>query len=147
MYNLQWKVRSSRARKSKSELNRDLPAYRTEGPETLDSLNEVLTDQDGRHFEDMKIRHIIILGTFSFSSFFLYSRMKLTQSLLDDPFPDPPNFIQPPSFSCARPPENSPHRRRDPLAILPEEEIRWRPGYARGCLPLAGVPIQFQPYV
>lgn len=33
-----------------------------EGLETLDKLNEVFTDQDGRPFKDVRIRHIVILG-------------------------------------------------------------------------------------
>lgn len=34
-----------------------------EGLETLDKLNDVFTDQDGRPFKDVRIRHVIILGT------------------------------------------------------------------------------------
>lgn len=33
-----------------------------EGLETLDKLNDVFTDQDGRPFKDVRIRHVIILG-------------------------------------------------------------------------------------
>ena len=33
-----------------------------EGLETLDKLNEVFVDQDGRPFKDVRIRHVIILG-------------------------------------------------------------------------------------
>lgn len=35
-----------------------------EGLDTLDKLNEVFTDQDGRPFKDVRIRHIVILGMF-----------------------------------------------------------------------------------
>jgi cyclophilin family peptidyl-prolyl cis-trans isomerase len=35
-----------------------------EGLETLDKLNEVYTDQDGRPFKDVRIRHVIVLGEF-----------------------------------------------------------------------------------
>jgi peptidyl-prolyl cis-trans isomerase-like 4 len=35
-----------------------------EGLETLDKMNEVFTDQDGRPFKDVRIRHVIILGMF-----------------------------------------------------------------------------------
>jgi peptidyl-prolyl cis-trans isomerase-like 4 len=33
-----------------------------EGFETLDKLNDVFTDQDGRPFKDVRIRHVVILG-------------------------------------------------------------------------------------
>ncbi|KAJ6611773.1 cyclophilin-like domain-containing protein [Mycena sp. CBHHK59/15] len=75
-----------------------------EGLETLDKLNDVFTDKDGRPFKDVRIRHVVIL---------------------DDPFPDPPALvkIQPPS-SPTRPPDNSNRitEDEDPLATLPEEE-------------------------
>ncbi|KAH0588119.1 Peptidyl-prolyl cis-trans isomerase-like 4 [Termitomyces sp. J132] len=73
-----------------------------EGLDTLDKINEVYTDQDGRPFKDIRIRHVVIL---------------------DDPFPDPPGLIQPPS-SPTRPPDNSTRiaEDEDPLATLPEEE-------------------------
>ncbi|KIJ20428.1 hypothetical protein PAXINDRAFT_67129 [Paxillus involutus ATCC 200175] len=73
-----------------------------EGLETLDKLNDIFTDQDGRPFKDVRIRHVVIL---------------------DDPFPDPEGLVKPPS-SPVRPPDDS--RRiaedEDPLATLPEEE-------------------------
>ncbi|KAG2042129.1 cyclophilin-like domain-containing protein [Suillus americanus] len=74
----------------------------SEGSETLDKLNDVFTDQDGRPFKDVRIRHVVIL---------------------DDPFPDPPNLIQPPS-SPTRAPDNSTRiaEDEDPLATLPDEE-------------------------
>ena len=33
-----------------------------EGLETLDKLNDVFTDQDGRPLKDVRIRHVEILG-------------------------------------------------------------------------------------
>ena len=33
-----------------------------EGLDTLDKLNEVFVDHDGRPFKDVRIRHVIILG-------------------------------------------------------------------------------------
>ena len=33
-----------------------------EGLDTLDKLNEVFVDQDGRPFKDVRIRHVVILG-------------------------------------------------------------------------------------
>ncbi|KAJ7929398.1 cyclophilin-like domain-containing protein [Mycena leptocephala] len=75
-----------------------------EGLDTLDKLNDVFTDKDGRPFKDVRIRHVVIL---------------------DDPFPDPPALatIQPPS-SPTRPPDNSTRiaEDEDPLATLPEED-------------------------
>ncbi|KAJ7600297.1 cyclophilin-like domain-containing protein [Mycena floridula] len=73
-----------------------------EGLETLDKLNEIFTDQDGRPFKDVRIRHVVVL---------------------DDPFPDPPNLIQPPE-SPKRPPDSSTRiaEDEDALATLPEEE-------------------------
>lgn len=73
-----------------------------EGLETLDKLNDVFTDQEGRPFKDVRIRHVIIL---------------------DDPFSDPEGLIKPPS-SPTRPPDNSTRiaEDEDPLATLPEEE-------------------------
>jgi len=73
-----------------------------EGLDTLDKLNDVFTDQDGRPFKDVRIRHVLVL---------------------DDPFPDPLGLIQPPS-SPTRPPDNSTRiaEDEDPLATLPEEE-------------------------
>ncbi|KAF8165849.1 cyclophilin-like domain-containing protein [Crassisporium funariophilum] len=73
-----------------------------EGLDTLDKLNEVFTDQDGRPFKDIRIRHVVIL---------------------DDPFPDPPGLVKPPA-SPTRPPDKSTRiaEDEDPLATLPEEE-------------------------
>ncbi|KAL0950273.1 hypothetical protein HGRIS_010253 [Hohenbuehelia grisea] len=73
-----------------------------EGLDTLDKLNDVFTDQDGRPFKDVRIRHVVIL---------------------DDPFPDPPGLVQPPS-SPTRPPDNSTRiaEDEDPLTTMPEEE-------------------------
>lgn len=33
-----------------------------EGLDTLDKLNDVFTDQDGRPFKDVRIRHVLVLG-------------------------------------------------------------------------------------
>ncbi|KAF6761907.1 cyclophilin-like domain-containing protein [Ephemerocybe angulata] len=73
-----------------------------EGLETLDKLNEVFVDQESRPFKDVRIRHVIVL---------------------DDPFPDPPGLIVPPS-SPTRPPDNSTRiaEDEDPLATMPEED-------------------------
>ncbi|KAF9480169.1 cyclophilin-like protein [Pholiota conissans] len=73
-----------------------------EGFDTLDKLNEVFVDQSDRPFKDVRIRHVVIL---------------------DDPFPDPPGLVKPPS-SPMRPPDNSTRiaEDEDPLATLPEEE-------------------------
>lgn len=73
-----------------------------EGLDTLDKLNEVFVDQDGRPLKDVRIRHVIIL---------------------EDPFPDPPGLVRP-DASPIRPPDNSTRiaEDEDPLATLPEEE-------------------------
>lgn len=34
-----------------------------EGLDTLDKLNDVFTDKDGRPFKDVRIRHVVILGS------------------------------------------------------------------------------------
>ena len=50
-----------------------------EGLETLDKLNEVFVDQDGRPFKDVRIRHVIILGTwFLFPSLYTLLKKKKT---------------------------------------------------------------------
>ncbi|QRW16072.1 peptidyl-prolyl cis-trans isomerase, cyclophilin-type protein [Rhizoctonia solani] len=76
-----------------------------EGLETLDQLNEVFTDQDGRPMRDVRIRHVVIL---------------------DDPFPDPPGLIVPNEVPTKAPDLTGTNVRigedEDPLATLPEEE-------------------------
>ena len=37
-----------------------------EGLNTLDKLNDVFTDQDGRPFKDVRIRHVVILGMLAY---------------------------------------------------------------------------------
>ncbi|KAI9574820.1 cyclophilin-like domain-containing protein [Boletus coccyginus] len=73
-----------------------------EGLETLDKVNDIFTDQEGRPFKDVRIRHVVVL---------------------DDPFPDPVGLIKPPS-SPTRPPDSSTRiaEDEDALATLPEEE-------------------------
>ncbi|KAI0775868.1 cyclophilin-like domain-containing protein [Trametes elegans] len=73
-----------------------------EGFETLDKLNEVFVDQDGRPFKDVRIRHV---------------------EILEDPYEDPPGLVVP-EAPPARPPDNSTRiaEDEDPLDTLPEEE-------------------------
>ncbi|KAH9998314.1 cyclophilin-like domain-containing protein [Russula vinacea] len=73
-----------------------------EGLDTLDKINAVFVDQDGRPFKDIRIRHVVVL---------------------EDPFPDPPGFIVPDS-PPTRPQDNSTRiaEDEDPLEELPEEE-------------------------
>lgn len=73
-----------------------------EGLDTLDKLNEVFVDQDGRPFKDVRIRHV---------------------EVLDDPFTDPEGLRVPNSIP-SKPPDNSTRiaEDEDPLATLPEEE-------------------------
>ncbi|KAG9039789.1 Peptidyl-prolyl cis-trans isomerase cyp6 [Tulasnella sp. JGI-2019a] len=77
-----------------------------EGLETLDAINEVFVDKEGRPLKDVRIRHVVIL---------------------DDPFPDPDGLVVPPA-SPTRPPDAEGDYARiaeneDPLAELPEEEV------------------------
>ncbi|KAI9447732.1 cyclophilin-like domain-containing protein, partial [Lactarius indigo] len=73
-----------------------------EGLDTLDKINEVFVDQDGRPFKDIRIRHVVVL---------------------EDPFPDPPGLVVPDS-PPTRPLDNSTRiaEDEDPLEELPEEE-------------------------
>lgn len=90
-----------------------------EGLEILDKLNEVFVDQDGRPFKDIRIRHVVILGTGTP----LPTIVHVVDGPADDPFPDPEGLIKPPS-SPTRPSDNSTRiaEDEDPLATLPEEE-------------------------
>jgi peptidyl-prolyl cis-trans isomerase-like 4 len=60
-----------------------------EGLDTLDKINDAYLDKDGRPLQDIRIRHVEILGT---------CILELDPSFLtaEDPFPDPPNMITPP---------------------------------------------------
>ncbi|KAH9948768.1 cyclophilin-like protein [Amylocystis lapponica] len=73
-----------------------------EGLDTLDKLNDVFTDQEGRPLKDVRIRHVVVL---------------------DDPFADPAGLVVPETVPT-RPPDNSTRiaEDEDPLATLPEEE-------------------------
>ncbi|KAL6307159.1 cyclophilin-like domain-containing protein [Sparassis latifolia] len=73
-----------------------------EGLDTLEKLNEVFTDQEGRPLKDVRIRHV---------------------EILDDPFEDPPGLVVPESIPTS-PLDNSTRiaEDEDPLATLPEEE-------------------------
>ncbi|KAI0311739.1 cyclophilin-like domain-containing protein [Amylostereum chailletii] len=73
-----------------------------EGMDTLDKLNEVFVDQQGRPFKDVRIRHVVVL---------------------DDPFPDPPGLVIP-DAAPTRPVDNSTRiaEDEDPLEELPEDE-------------------------
>lgn len=73
-----------------------------EGLETLDKINEVFVDSDGRPLKDVRIRHVVVL---------------------DDPFPDPPG-LKVPDEAPTKPPDNSTRiaEDEDPLATLPEDE-------------------------
>ncbi|RPD66796.1 cyclophilin-like protein [Lentinus tigrinus ALCF2SS1-7] len=73
-----------------------------EGLDTLDKLNDVFVDTDGRPFKDVRIRHV---------------------EILEDPFDDPAGLVVPDSVPT-RPPDNSTRiaEDEDPLETLPEEE-------------------------
>ncbi|KAG8743957.1 Peptidyl-prolyl cis-trans isomerase cyp6 [Ceratobasidium sp. 414] len=76
-----------------------------EGMETLDQLNEIFTDQEGRPMKDVRIRHVVVL---------------------DDPFPDPPGLVVPDEEPTKAPDLTGANVRigedEDPLEELPEEE-------------------------
>ncbi|KLO07923.1 cyclophilin-like protein [Schizopora paradoxa] len=73
-----------------------------EGLETLDKLNDVFVDHDGRPYKDVRIRHV---------------------EILDDPFDDPEGLVVPES-PPTKPPDNSTRiaEDEDPLETMPEEE-------------------------
>ncbi|KAI0758075.1 cyclophilin-like domain-containing protein [Fomes fomentarius] len=73
-----------------------------EGLDTLDKLNEVFVDQDGRPLKDVRIRHV---------------------EILEDPYDDPPGLAVP-DAPPIKPPDNSTRigEDEDPLETLPEEE-------------------------
>ncbi|PIL37488.1 hypothetical protein GSI_01182 [Ganoderma sinense ZZ0214-1] len=73
-----------------------------EGLETLDKLNDVFVDQDGRPLKDIRIRHV---------------------EILEDPFEDPAGLVIP-DAPPVKPPDNSTRiaEDEDPLETMPEEE-------------------------
>lgn len=87
-----------------------------EGLDTLDKLNEVFVDGEGRPLKDVRIRHVVVLGM---SNDIDAQRFSGLTYLTDDPFPDPPGLadILSPS-SPTRPPDNSTRiaEDEDPLA-------------------------------
>lgn len=90
-----------------------------EGLDTLDKLNDVFTDHDGRPLKDFRIRHVEILGECT-ESIRLYD-LPIVQT--DDPFEDPSGLVIPDS-PPTKPPDNSTRiaEDEDPLETLPEEE-------------------------
>lgn len=77
-----------------------------EGFETLQKLNELYVDEDGRPFQDVRIKHTYIL---------------------DDPFEDPPQLDIPPSSPDIEYPAEEKVKRRIPFeegVMDPEEEGR-----------------------
>lgn len=91
-----------------------------EGMSTLEKLNDVFVDQDGRPLKDVRIRHVEILGAFLTTR---VSMRSLTDGRIDDPFPDPEG-LKIPEAEPTKPPDNSTRiaEDEDPLATLPEEE-------------------------
>ena len=89
-----------------------------EGLDTLDKINEVFVDQDGRPFKDIRIRHVVVLGT---CQTFMFDDSP--DPVTEDPFPDPPGLIVP-DLPPTRPQDNSTRiaEDEDPLEELPEEE-------------------------
>ncbi len=92
-----------------------------EGLETLEKLNDVFVDQDGRPYKDVRIRHVEILGAY-FGHHFCRPFIFIYYGA-DDPFDDPEGFVLPES-PPTRPPDNSTRiaEDEDPLETMPEEE-------------------------
>ncbi|KAK4683717.1 peptidyl-prolyl cis-trans isomerase-like 4, partial [Tremellales sp. Uapishka_1] len=92
-----------------------------EGFETLDKINEAYLDKEGRPLQDIRIRHVEILGKAHTPLGASFSRADTTS---EDPFPDPPNMLSPPS--PIRPPDLSSIVRisdeEDPLFAVPEDQ-------------------------
>lgn len=91
-----------------------------EGLDTLDKLNEVFVDHDGRPLKDVRIRHVEILGKFSFSMRCAFRGSRVRE---EDPYDDPPGLVVP-DAPPIKPPDNSTRigEDEDPLETLPEEE-------------------------
>ncbi|TCD61360.1 Peptidyl-prolyl cis-trans isomerase cyp6 [Steccherinum ochraceum] len=96
-----------------------------EGEDTLDKLNDVFTDQEGRPLKDVRVRHVEILGA---SSVYEHNGLSSADDVFlvprpDDPFEDPEGLVVPDSVPT-KPPDNSNRiaEDEDPLATLPEEE-------------------------
>ncbi|THH11036.1 hypothetical protein EW146_g8177, partial [Bondarzewia mesenterica] len=94
-----------------------------EGWDTLDKLNDVFVDQDGRPFKDIRIRHVVVLGEDSLMAILRVVRLTSALAHTDDPFPDPPGLVVPNS-PPTRPPDDSTRIAEDEDALeeLPEEE-------------------------
>ena len=78
-----------------------------EGFETLDRINEAFLDREGRPLQDIRIRHVEILGKCSRCLLLILSAVRGTLKLTcaaEDPFQDPPNMIPEPP-SPIRPPD------------------------------------------
>lgn len=90
-----------------------------EGLDTLEKINEVFVDQDGRPFKDIRIRHVVVLGAWFCRT---YCGGSLTY-VIEDPFPDPSGLVVP-DAPPTRPQDNSTRiaEDEDPLEELPEEE-------------------------
>jgi peptidyl-prolyl cis-trans isomerase-like 4 len=78
-----------------------------EGMETLDKINEVFTDQGGRPFKDIRIRHVVILG----ASVPLISTLVESDLYGRRPIPRPSRTHSAPLVSHAPARQFNPHRR------------------------------------
>lgn len=67
-----------------------------EGEETLQKINEALTDQEGRPLRDIRIRHVIVLGESQLPQF-PPPYFGLPYLSADDPFDDPEGLDVPPN--------------------------------------------------
>jgi hypothetical protein len=106
-------------------------------------LNEVFVDQDGRPFKDVRIRYVVILGKTSFLyCFFKNFIYPSSFGNIDDPFPDPPGLLKPPS-SPTRPPDIYALACRYGL----DEELRIASRYTLGINMFDGPPMEDLKYI
>lgn len=108
-----------------------------EGLDTLDRINDAFLDKEGRPLQDIRIRHIEVLGPPESSE---DPRKLLTG--VEDPYPDPTNFLPVPD-SPIRPPDSVSSVRisdtEDPQAQLDAdetEELRRKTAAASSALTL-----------
>ena len=99
-----------------------------EGFETLDKINEAYLDREGRPLQDIRIRHVEILGRFILFRPALRSWVQIRLTIhVEDPFPDPANMMEIPQ-SPIKPPDTKLSSivrisdEEDLQAEVPEEE-------------------------
>jgi len=64
-----------------------------EGFETLDRINEAFLDKEGRPLQDIRIRHVEVLGEFIEKSECSLRKRAVTRSFLSDPYTLPRTVV------------------------------------------------------